>query len=140
MTYPRSSGDLVQKKVSARKWKTVSPFWYFIDERYLVHVPIGFEHDLASIPRLATPIIPKIGRHDKAALVHDWLYECGWVETIVGRNRVYINRKDADKVFYQALVHFGVKRGRAWAMYHAVRLFGWRSWSKQGHHDVPCLF
>lgn len=76
-----------------------------------VIVPIGFETDLASIPRIFTPIIPKNGNHRPAAIVHDWLCR-----------KDDFKRKTADKIFREAMKVLGVRRTRRYAMYYAVRI------------------
>ena len=73
-------------------------------------VPIGFETDLASIPRIFTPLIPKNGKHRAPAIVHDWL----WRETFVLPSL-------ADKIFLEAMKVANVSAWRRYTMYHAVR-------------------
>ena len=85
-------------------------------------VPIGFITDLASIPRLFRSIISKIGRHLRAAVVHDWLY----VEQPDG-----ISRADADGVFRRIMREDEVGWFERWAMWSAVRSFGWIYWNRR---------
>lgn len=75
-----------------------------------VVVPTGFETDLASIPRIFTPLVPIDGLHRAPAIVHDWL--C--------RNPI-TSKKITDKVFLEAMKVCKVRRWRRWAMYCAVR-------------------
>jgi hypothetical protein len=78
-------------------------------------VPVGFKTDLASIPWFAQWYIKKFGKHNLAAVLHDYLYSVSY------------NRKDrvkADKIFYQALLSCNVTARKARLMYIAVRIFG----------------
>ena len=87
----------------------------------LVHVPELFMTDLASIPRLLTWLIPRYGRHSQAAVLHDWLY----------RNAGHgYNRRESDRMFYNAMVAMKVRKSRAFVMWAAVRGFGWATWRK----------
>ena len=75
-----------------------------------IYVPTGFETDLARIPRVFTPLIPKNGKHRAPAIVHDWL--C--------RNKI-TSKKVTDKVFLEAMKVSNVSKWRRYAMYYAVR-------------------
>ena len=82
-------------------------------------VPRLFVWDGASIPRLfwlyATPFEPE---YETAALVHDYL--CNGGETCSG----YVcTRREADYVFYELSIRYGVRRSRAMLMYSAIRLW-----------------
>ena len=76
-----------------------------------ITVPEGFETDLASIPRIFTPVFPKNGRHRPAAIVHDFLCREG-----------IFPRKLSDKIFLEAMKLFSVPKWRRWAMFAAVRI------------------
>ena len=85
----------------------------------VVHVPLGFETDLASVPRL--PVVfffGDIGPY--AAVVHDFLYS--------QQSDVAVSRRAADDVLLEALEVTGVAWWRRWPMWLAVRLFGRRCW------------
>ena len=82
-------------------------------------IPAGFTTDLASIPRWATPIVPKLGHHLQPAVAHDWCYE----NKIPG-----LSRETADMMFYQGMLCQGVRKTRAMLMYRAVRLGGRGLW------------
>jgi hypothetical protein len=103
---------------------TKSFFYYFSesDKEKGVNVPKGFVTDYASIPRLALPLIPKIGRTRKAAVLHDWLYskDCD----------LHISREKADKIFLDAMRILSVKKWRQYLIYCMVRLFGWLKYKK----------
>lgn len=85
-----------------------------------VVVPAGFKTDLASVPRWLWPILPAHGLHEKAAIVHDFLY---------GRNREgkpLVTRWTADALFRQGMASLGVSAWRRWLMWAGVRLGGWQ--------------
>ncbi len=131
-------------------WKLVEEFDYHVgseDSEDIIHVPIDFETDFASIPQLLITIVgiilaivgyvlgllwlfilgivivfiivqlPKSGTYGKAAVVHDYLYQTH-VKT----------RKEADNIFREAMGVLKVKKWRIFLMYWAVRLFGWLAW------------
>ena len=100
------------------QWELLSPVVCAVDRKDIV-VPPGFRTDLASIPRAVRSITPQVGKHIPAAIVHDWLYKMG-----------ERSRKEADKIFLAAMKHLGVYGLRRWAMYGAVRGFGWMAWGK----------
>lgn len=88
-----------------------------------ITVPAGFILDCASVPRLLWWIIPPDGLHRPAATAHDWLY------AVKGRlDMETLSREECDHVFHRLLTEWQVPR--AAMMHAAVRLFGWRPWSR----------
>lgn len=88
-------------------------------------IPPGFETDFASVPRSLWNILPPIGKHNKAALLHDWLY----VNNIG-------TRKQADKLFYNVMLQHDVERTAARIMYLGVRIGGKKWWKAKGNKRV----
>jgi hypothetical protein len=82
-------------------------------------VPGGFSTDLASIPNFLNWAVPKLGRHNRPSVVHDWLYDI----------RDKRGKDFADDLFYACLLHDGVGRIRARLMYKAVKRFGQGAWN-----------
>lgn len=81
-----------------------------------VVVPAGFETDFASVPRFFWRVFPPVGEWNRAAALHDYLYE-----------RTRVSKLLADTFFYEALRSDGVGRVTRLVMYAAVRVFGgWR--------------
>lgn len=81
-------------------------------------VPMGFQTDGASIPRLfwflvGSPFTPEV---IEGATLHDYLYSTPDADT---------TRREADDVFHSFMRQRGVGRLRARLMWLAVRLFGW---------------
>lgn len=98
------------------RFRLAEPFEYHVGEypsEEVITVPVGFETDFASVPRLLWSILPPHGKWAKAAIVHDYLY----VNAIC--SKAY-----ADGVFYEAMGVLGVPQMKRKAMYLAVRLFG----------------
>jgi len=83
-------------------------------------VPAGYCTDFASVPRWLWWLFPPRGRWNRAAIVHDYLYER------------HVDRFVADAMFRAGMKDLGVPWLPRLAMYYAVRLFGGftSSWRK----------
>lgn len=88
-------------------------------------IPKGFETDFASVPKSFWNILPPLGRHNNAALLHDWLY----VKNIGTRKR-------ADELFLEVMLCDGVRKVSAYVMYWGVRIGGGRWWKAKGDSRV----
>lgn len=111
---------LVLEHGGDRRLTLTSPLLYDSDVLGVtIAVPTGFVTDLASIPRGLWNILPPIGRYDRAAVVHDYLYACG-----------FTTRKQADDVLYEAMRVTQVGRVAAWTIYAGVRLGGGAAWAR----------
>ncbi|EPB4370891.1 DUF1353 domain-containing protein [Citrobacter freundii] len=97
------------------RWRLVEPFEFWLTESPddVIHVPAGYVTDLASVPRLLWSVFPPHGRYAKAAIIHDWLYD-----------NALRTKKEADKIFLDAMKVLKVPAWRRLMMYCAVRLFG----------------
>ena len=82
---------------------------------HYVIVPKGFCTDFGSVPQLFQGFISPVGNASKAYVLHDFL--C--VLAREGR----IKRKDADRIFKEALAQVRVKPFMAKILYRAVRLY-----------------
>lgn len=82
--------------------------------------PTTWTTDLASIPSLATWLVPKDGSHTPAALLHDALIS----EPSEGKcyEGPDVTRATADDTFRDAMQHIGVPFLRRWMMWAAVSL------------------
>lgn len=111
----------------------VSVMVYYWHRKMLrVKIPQGFRTDFASVPRIVQPLIPVNGRHRLPAVLHDYLYsQAGKVSNDRGGFVTY-SRKDADKVFAEAMKKENVTAWKRWSMYRAVRLFGGRHLKASG--------
>lgn len=78
-------------------------------------VPAGFRTDFASVPHALTWLVPRTGRHNRAAVLHDYLV----------RTPSLVSRKDADGIFRRVLRELDVDPVRRWLMYAGVRVAAW---------------
>ena len=86
-----------------------------------VEIPVGFESDGVSVPKLFWGIIsPQIDPKTlRAGVKHDYIYRvqpAGWT------------RKMADLMFLCTLIEDGVSPRKAFLAYRGVRMFGWIAW------------
>lgn len=97
--------------------KLISSFEYYLvsNPNYIVRVPAGYESDFASVPQIFQWAVPKIGRHSKPAVLHDYLC-CMW-------KRGLNTRKFADKVFLEAMTVKEVNFFTKYLAYFAVRSY-----------------
>lgn len=113
------------------EWKLLADLIY-IGEWDQFLVPRGFRTDFASIPSIFQSLFPKNGRHDAAAIVHDYLYR--YQPLVLDRKRgtgyVRITRLDSDRIFRRIMKELGVGCVRRNLMYRAVRLGGWAPWNR----------
>lgn len=108
--------------MDGRNWKIAAPFDYAVgapNGATIVHVPVGFVTDFASIPRLFWNILPPTGWYGAAAVVHDYCYRYGRIGALV------IDRLYADDVLNEAMC---VLRA-AWVLEHGL--------SKAGYPEIP---
>lgn len=103
--------------ISFRRWRLAEDLLYVTNQADTIAVPAGFETDFASIPRVLWSIAPPMGQWGLAAVVHDFCYRTGLLE-----------RKEADRVFLEAMADLGVRWITRWAMYLAVRAAGWTAY------------
>ena len=85
-----------------------------------ITIKTGERTDGASIPRIlwSAEGSPFTGLYRKAAVLHDYLYRNGY-----GKNPI-VDRKKADKIFYEAMLELGVGKFEAQKKYWAVRILG----------------
>ncbi len=95
---------------------------------YLIHrfgstphvliVPAGFVTDLASVPDIAEPLLPRAGEYSNAAIMHDYLY---WTQSCT--------REQADNLMSIAMKEAGVAPWKDLLIHGAVRLGGQDAWN-----------
>jgi hypothetical protein len=74
--------------------------------------------DLASVPRPFWIFTGgKTGRHQPAAVCHDYAYRKG-----------LMTREQCDQMFYDIMLQYGTSKFRAWIMWKGVRLGGKQSY------------
>lgn len=84
-----------------------------------VEVPEGFVTDLASIPRILWPILPKDGDYAQPAVIHDYMYWCQQKP-----------KRTADRVFQLGMKELQVSFWKTAIIYLAVSWLGGRAWRK----------
>jgi hypothetical protein len=94
-----------------------------------ISVPVGFETDLASIPRFFQRILPVNDSHRLAAVLHDYLYS---KKGVLSKNT--LTREQCDSAFLEAMQVCGVPFVKRHTMHRAVRLGGWMYWNKNNAH------
>lgn len=88
-------------------------------------IPAGFGTDFASVPRVATALVPRMGAHTKAAIVHDWF--CVHLE----RGDCPVSAVDADGIFRRIMREEGTSFAVRWEAWAAVRWAALSSWYRR---------
>jgi hypothetical protein len=92
-----------------------------------VTVPTGFITDGLSIPKWARPMVgPATGRAFLGGILHDYLY------SPASDRNFKVDRKTADLLFLEAMTNLNIGP-RRFAIYAAVRAFGWRFFKKRNY-------
>ena len=81
-----------------------------------IKVPKGFVTDLASVPGICWFFVPKLGKYNKAAVLHDYLYQ------MVREDK--FSRAIADAIFLEGMEVMEVPCWKRYPMYLMVRVFG----------------
>lgn len=115
-------------KLGRDYWRLVTDVKFYVGDRsdnVWVYIPRGFLTDGATVPRLFWWLVPPLGRHGLAAIVHDYLCEHETLYTEEGLTQ--ITRAEADKIFNEAMRVSQVNRLVRYTMYAAVRLYAFFS-------------
>lgn len=56
-------------------WELYEPFEETLSDGSTILIPTGYVTDFASVPVLLWSFFPPIGKYNRAALVHDYLYD-----------------------------------------------------------------
>lgn len=80
-----------------------------------ITAPAGYRTDFASVPRFFHRVVNPVGRHGKAAIIHDWLCDESPKTT---------DHKQAADIFNEAMTALGVSWARRKIMTAAVKLGG----------------
>jgi hypothetical protein len=126
--------ELVLKYIPKNNmWRTERSFKYYVGEegsKDCITIPKGFLTDLASVPWPASMLIPRSGKFNQSAVLHDFLYHI-LGEVFKPYNLKKRTREECDKIFLEAMRVLGVNRFKRSIMYNAVRAGGWMPWN---HH------
>ena len=96
------------------RYRLTAPFVYPGRDQTFT-VPAGFVTDLASVPRALSALVPIAGRHDRAAIVHDFL--C----TALDGGTPIVDAVDTDGIFRRILRELGVPLVLRWLFWTGVR-------------------
>lgn len=126
-------------------YSTLREIWTLVDDYRItvslpteghvnIHIPAGFEFDLASVPRIVWPLISSFELSLVAPLIHDYFYEFTGspvyhekVPALDFRSHYHrVTRYEADQIFLQMMLREGVKKWKARSSYVAVRAFATR--------------
>lgn len=108
------------KQISKDRYKLQHDLYYrTIDGRIFV-VKKGFIHDGAS-----KGFLKRFGRYTNAAILHDALY-----------GSKLLSRKEADKLFLEAMKVSNVVYLRRYTYYYAVRFFGDAAWENKSKKET----
>jgi hypothetical protein len=109
------SSDLVVRELGTNRWEVAADLIYDGKDEPIT-VPSGYETDFASVPKLLRWFIPKYGKYNKSAVLHDYLCD----EARAGR----FDRADADGIFRRSMRELGVGYLRRRLMWAGVRWGG----------------
>lgn len=105
-----------------RHFQLARDYTYYLTELggETITVPAGYVTDFASVPRFMWTIgIDPLGKPARAAIVHDYIYSTG------GRIKTPpYTKKQADQIFYDAMVVLGVGKIKRLFMWAGVRIGG----------------
>lgn len=96
----------------------------------IITIPVGFEWDLSSVPRLLWGLLPPDGDWEIAMLIHDYLY--------THKNDFEYTRYFADKEMLlwskatsKTTKRISLRNLDIYTRYYAVRGFGWIYWNRR---------
>jgi hypothetical protein len=102
-----------------KTWRTDGEVcWYDRAAARVIRVPAGYATDLASVPFFLRPFVSMYGNWNRAAIVHDYLYEHKGVLPC-GRK---LSRKHADRIFLDIAVVDGTTAFVAMVGYYGIRV------------------
>lgn len=138
---PRFEGheEFYLQYIDGKRWRVKDGFTYWLNAVEYVDVPLNFVTDFASIPRLLRVLWPSPGGlWDLPAVVHDKVYQDGFVRNVWGGKRP-INRLEGDQMFRDGMEIQQVRETAEASLYRGVRLGGWWAWRKHRKADHDAL-
>jgi hypothetical protein len=104
--------DLIKRKDRKRFRIHERPFVYVTNAGLRVIVHVGFRTDFASVPKPFRVFVSTVGLHNGADVIHDYLIDYK-----------IVSRKQADRIFLEALKDLGVGWYKRRKMYMGVRSY-----------------
>ncbi len=114
-----TAAPLIESFTDGRNWMLQGYLIHrFGSTPHVLIVPPGFVTDLASVPDIAEPLLPRAGEYSNAAIVHDYLY---WTQSCT--------REQSDNLMSIAMKDAGVPVWKTLLIHSAVRLAGQEAWN-----------
>lgn len=116
------------KPLDGKFWELTKGFEYHVGSHpsnEIIVVPKGFITDFASVPRPLWPIIDPVGKHGKAAVIHDYCYATACYP-----------RLRSDAIFLEGMEVLNVELWKREVMYKAVVWCGWWAWYKHRNREL----
>lgn len=154
---PGFDSELAIRAVGPTTWALLSPLVWTGSQGDTYIVPVGFQTDFATVPRILHWFALPYGAYTRAAVLHDWLLTelAAWsqrpAEPLVSGSRVLsmagdeppANSRDTDGIFRRVMRDLGVPWSKRWVMWTAVRwasLFNpRRKYGRQIGRDLPAM-
>lgn len=115
--------------VRGRTHRVTSIGVYLARDGRLFEIPVGFETDGASVPRLLWWLYPPFGAdYECAAVLHDNVYQ--HAEQFEGRDDGHLSRGEADALMREVMQVDDFRPSGRRVVYRGVRMGGWRTWRR----------
>lgn len=110
---------------SGKSFRLLEPITFTTKWGCEIVVPADYITDCASVPRALWGIFPPLGRYQKAAIIHDWLYDTHHA------NIHDLTRAQCDEIFLEVMRATDVGWRTRYTMYYAVRVAGGGIWDRE---------
>lgn len=112
----------------------LSPLSYVTADRlWTITVPAGFVTDYASIPRPLWLVIPPRGKYNRAAIIHDFLYQAAPRDARTGDRCTWTT---ADAILREACANLEVRATQRWTIWLGLRAGGWVTWKRYRDREL----
>ena len=108
-------------------WELYTPLTYHIGSLKStdkIEIPVGFQTDFGSVPRIFWFIVNPQGKAKAAFVVHDWLYKTGERSKLV-----------SDAILLEAMEVCGVGLIQRHLVWRGLQLGGWWAWRQHRKKD-----
>ncbi len=123
-----------------RQWKLEKDWEYRLNDKMTIIIPKEFIFDGASVPRPFWSFLSPVDLILIPALVHDYAYRFGFLETktagIYGKNN---DRPEWDRLFFDMGKNVNDTLVLNWIAYKAIRYFGKSAWDEHTDHRKQAL-
>lgn len=98
--------------------------WFDDKTATTIIAPAGFPTDYASVPSKLQSFASKVGRGNRAAIIHDWLCHTRGIPRASAPVWCRLSSVEAARIFREIMAHDGVGFRERWRKWWGVRLFG----------------